>query len=150
MFGVQAWLDTIGTLMGADTAWLADATPFVEVHLAQNAFTPGPTLALGDLTEATFTGATALHAASAATQVFKDPANGNQIMQVREPAGGWHWVTTDAVNLPQTIYGYYLTTGDGDPLIAAALFDTPIVLSATGQAIDIGQVRFRILGLSII
>jgi hypothetical protein len=37
---------------------------------------------------------TALLQTAAATEVFMDPASGNQVIQVSEPAGGWHWATT--------------------------------------------------------
>lgn len=142
----SAW----AALIGADTGTLAEATTFVAVHLAKAPFTPAPQLAIGGLTEATFTGATAIHAASAATQVSVDPATGDIIIQVREPAGGWHWATGDAVGLPQTIYGFYLTNAAGTTLLASDLMrsedgtPTPIVLSAAGQGIDIDQVRFRL------
>lgn len=146
---VQAVLDTIGQLMGADTTYLAEATPFVAVALVKMPFSPGPYLTFDDLTFADFDGSDPLHAVSAATQVFTDPANGEQIMQVQEHAGGWHWVVTGDTNLNQVIYGYALLNADGDALIAADLFDLPITLNAIGQGVDVPQVRFRITNLAI-
>ncbi len=133
--------------MGADVTWLAEPTTFVAVHLAKNNFTPSPTLAITDLEEADFNSYAALHAASAATQVFNDPGSGNQIVQVREPAGGWHWQTGSSASLPQTIYGFYLTSSDGDTLIGSERFPTPFVLTDTGDGVDIAEVRFAIGGV---
>lgn len=149
MFPVQDFLNTIGTLLGADVAWLAAPTTFVALHLAKAPFTPGPGLDIGDLVEADFDGYAALHAASAATQVFFDPATGNQIVQVREPAGGWHWASSGVTNLPMTIYGAYLTSSDGTDLIATDLFAEPIVMTGTGQGVDWDQVRMTIAGVLI-
>lgn len=140
---------SIGTAMGADTTKLAEATPFVAIHLAKAAFTPSRELVLSDLTEATFDGYGALHAASAATQVFIDPATGDQIVQCREPAGGWHFVSTGVTGLPETIYGYYLTDAAGAVLYASEVFDTPVEITASGQGVDIGQVRLRLPAGSI-
>jgi len=138
---VKDFITAAGVAIGADTSWLAQPTTFVAVALIKLPFTPSPARVLGDLTLADFTGSTPLHAASAATQVTSDPFSGSVVLQVREPAGGWHWVTGDAVNLPQTIYGYALLSSDLATLIATAALNTPIPLTGAGQGIDIGQVR---------
>lgn len=140
----------VGTLLGADTTTLAEATPFVEVHLIKSPFTPAPTLVIGDLTLADFDGYAPLHAASAATQVFIDPATGDQIVQVREPAGGWHWATTGITNLPQTIHGFALTKADGSILYGAELLSPVVILNGSGQGLDVDQVHFRIPNGSIV
>ncbi len=134
----------IAAAIGADVTTLAEATPFVEVQLYKAAFTPGPDLVPGSVTEADFDGYGAKHAASAATQVFTDPATGEKLIQVREPAGGWHWETSGITHLPMTIYGYGLAKSDGSALYATATFDTPIVLNGSGQGIDVPQVRLRL------
>lgn len=144
MLAVDSLVLKMANALGADTTSLAAPTTFVALHLAQEPFVPSPQLVVGDLTEATFTGSGALHAASAATQVFTDPTAGNVILQINEPAGGWHWVTGDAVALPQTIYGFYLTNAAGSTLWASELLDEPVELSGAGQAIDIPQARLNL------
>jgi len=141
MLGTQALVNRLGILLGADTVSLAEPTTFVKVHLAKEAFTPSLALDVADLTEADFTGYAAKAASDAATQVFFDPETSEQIMQVKEPAGGWHWVTGGGFVGPQTIYGYYLTDTAGTTLWASELLETPVVLNTAGQGVDVDQVR---------
>jgi len=144
VLAVQSLIDDIAALIGADTANLAEATPFVALHLAMAAFTEDVALEVGDLVEATFDGYAAIHAASAATQVFIDPVTGLWVLQVREPAGGWHWVTSGTTNLPQTIYGYYITNAAGTTLLGVHRFATEeqVLLQVAGQGVDVPQARF--------
>lgn len=145
MTPVKAFVDAIAEAIGADVAFLAEATPFVRVSLVAAAFTPTPNLLMGDLTLATRTGLEPLHAASAATQVGTDSATGEKIIQCRAPAGDWHWETTDDTEDAETIYGYALSDAAGANLIATALLDTPVLFHALtdGEQLDIDQVRFR-------
>jgi len=136
--------DTAATLMAADTAWLAEATPFVSLHLAQNDFTPSINMSLTDFVECTFTGYAAKNAASAATQVFFDPATTQKVMQVQEPAGGWHFVCSGTPATPQQVTGYYLTDSGATKLIGFGRLDNPIASIMNGMAVDIDQVRFTL------
>lgn len=138
----QSLINQLVALLSADATTLAPASSANKVHLAQAAFTPAASLTVAGLTEATFTGYAALLAGVSTQQVFFDPATGNTILQILEPAGGWHWKTTAATGLPQTIYGYYLTDNGTTTVYGSALFTTPIVLNGSGQGIDIAQVRF--------
>lgn len=133
------------TLIGADTTKLAEATPFVMVSLVIGAFSPGPTLDITTLTLASFTGSTPLHAGSAATQVYRDPLTGNQVMQVREPAGGWHWQASVAPSPAQTVYGYILTNAAGDTLIASETLADPVTIVAVGDGVDIPQIKIALV-----
>lgn len=134
---------SVNGLVAADTTKLASATA-LKVHLIQAPFTPGADTSFGDLTEATFTGATAKSPATGAQQAFFDPVAGSWVVQLTEPAGGWHWVTTDAVSLPQTVYGYAVTNGAGSVTFGSALLDNPVNLVASGDAVDIGFLRFTL------
>lgn len=146
----QALLNRLNVLLAGDTTTLAPAAGGVKVHLAQNAFAPSLSLALGSLTEATFTGYAALLAPTGAQQSFSDPSTGNLVVQLIEPLGGWHWATTAATSLPQTIYGFYVTDNGTATLYGSALFTTPITLTATGQGVDIAQVRFSVIPTAMI
>jgi len=138
----QSLINQLVNLLAGDATTLAPAAANNKVHLAQVAFTPAPTLTPASFTEATFTGYAALLAGVSTQQVFFDPATGNQILQILEPAGGWHWKTTNATGLPQTIYGFYMTDNGNTTVYGSALFATPIVLNGSGQGVDIAQVRF--------
>jgi len=137
-------LERMADLIGADTVTLAAPTPFVEIHLSQTAFVPSPDLVMADITEATFDGYAPLNAASAATQVFSDPATGDIMIQVREPAGGWNFQTTGTTDLPQTIFGFVLTDAAGAVVHGSELLDTPITLDGSGQGFDIPNVNYRL------
>lgn len=138
----QTLINRLVALLAADATTLAPAASNNKVHLAIAAFTPAPALTPAGLTEATFTGYTALSAGLSTQQVFFDPATGNQILQILEPAGGWHWATTGSVGLPQTVYGYWLSDNGNTTVYGSAAFATPIVLGSSGQGVDIAQVRF--------
>lgn len=146
MLAVQGFIDTIAPLLGADTGVLAEATPFVQVFLIKEAFTEDVALVMGDLVEADFDGYAALHAASAATQVFIDPVTGKWTLQVREPAGGWHWATSGLTNLPQTIYGFGLADAAGTVLWGVHRFasDEEVLLQIVGQGVDVANARFAL------
>lgn len=107
-------------------------------------FTPGPTLVLSDLTLATFTGNAAKVAGAVVPVFYSDPSTGDYIGLLVEPAGGWKWTPSDGVNLPQTIYGYACLNNAKDTLLATQLFDPPLLITAPGQLITIGDVEFRV------
>lgn len=141
MVPTSLFANTINALLAANTAQLA-AAAVKNVTLLKANFTPGPGTDYSTLTPADFTGSTAKTSPSGAQQAFVDGATGRQVVQLIEPVGGWHWVTTDAVNLPQTIYGFVLTNDDNSETYGSELLPTPIVLTAAGQAVDLDQVRF--------
>jgi len=119
--------------------------------LAINAFTPSPTLVIGDITEADFDGYAALSAASAATQVFQDPATGDTRIQVREPAGGWTWIVSGNTNLPQTVYGYVLTDPTGATVYGSERITPPIVIpdGGTGMGFSIPDVGYDLISSAL-
>jgi len=123
----------------ADTAYLAAATA-MHLHLAQNAFTPGLELVLGDLTEATFTGSAALNAGTGAQPVGFDVATGFEIILVKEPAGGWTWTCTVAPTPEETIYGWYLTDTADAVLLGSGLLDNPLTINTVGQTLHVPRV----------
>lgn len=136
---IQAMVD----LLAADTATLAVAT-FLDVGLVENAFTPDPDLVSTDLTIVTAGGLVVKTTTSATIPVVVDPVAGDQIVVIPAPAGGWLYVATGA-GLPITLYGFAMYDhADATKLYGAQLFDTPIVITAAGQFVDLGEVSFRI------
>jgi len=145
MLPTKDLVERMADLLGADTVTLAAPTTFVEIHLAKAPFTPTATLVIGDIEEADFDGYLPLSAASAATQVFTDPATGDVMIQVREPSGGWNFQTSGVTNLPQTIYGFVLTDAAGAVVHGSELLDVPVVLDGAGQGFDVPNVNFRLM-----
>lgn len=137
---VQAFLDRLAVLVQTDTTFLDQAADALLVHLSKSAFTPGPSRVIGDFTEADFDGYAALEAGTGTPQRFLDPVTGLWMVQILEPVGGWNWITTGLTNLPQTIYGCYLTLNDGTTLVGCQRFGTQVVLTTEPQGINIDQV----------
>jgi len=135
--------DAMAGLLAADTNTLAKVLP-PKVHLIAAAFVPGENLDFTVLTEASFPGYAALAATSGTQQSFNDPTTGDNVVQLLEPAGGWHWQANATVTPNQTIYGYVVTDNASLITYGGQLFSTPIVLAVSGDAIDQGQVRFNI------
>jgi len=131
----------IATLLATDTTTLAEAT-FVNLHLAKAAFTPSPGLTLGALTEADFVGYAAKPVSTATQLVYVDPLTGLITIELVSPAGGWTWHTTGTTNLPQTIYGTFLTDHANALLWGSGLLPSPITLTASGQGIALGAQTF--------
>lgn len=140
----QTMLNDLATLLGTDTGSLAPATGGVKVHLIIANFTPGLTTDFTTLTEATFTGGAAKLAGTGPQQVFRDPISGDQIVQLLEPVGGWHWAASAGTLLPQTVYGYCVTDNASAITFGSNLFPTPILIQATGDGVDIPEVRFNL------
>lgn len=138
-------LNTIVDLLAADTATIAPAALALHVHLVKTPFTPIATLLIGDVTPATFDGSTPLNAGVGPQDVFRDPQTTLRIVQILEPAGGWHWDVTGVTDLPQTIYGYVVTDNADADIYGAALLSTPLTLSSVGQGIDLSWIRFTFL-----
>jgi len=145
----QNFLHSIAAALAADTTWLAEATPFVSLHLAQNDFNPNLQMTLADLTECTFTGYAAINAASAATQTFYDPTTLEDVIQVREPAGGWHFACSGTPSPAQQVTGWYLTDSGATKLIGCQRFEETILITSVLQAVDVDQVRFQLSNLAL-
>jgi hypothetical protein len=148
MTPTQLILQAIVDLLAADPTTLAPPANANHVHLAMAPFTPSPNVVIGSFTEATFTGYTPKNVGVGAQQDFYDPVTGLKTIQLLEPAGGWHWQTTGTTNLPQTIYGYYVTDNTDAVVLGCALLDSPVLLTDAGQSVDVGYLRFNFLNTS--
>jgi hypothetical protein len=138
-------LDRLAELLAADTSTLAPAALAVHVHLAINGFTPGPNLIISDFVPATFDGYAPLSADVGPQQDFIDADSGDRVVQLLEPAGGWHWATTGVTDLPQVLYGFYVTDNADAVVYGCERFANPITLTGSGQGVDIDQVRFNFI-----
>ena len=130
----------------ATTTPLDQASALNRVALVMAPFTPTPQTLYADLVLATFTGSTPKTVALGAQGAAQDPVTNQEVITIVEPVGGWRFVTSDAVNLPQTIYGFALfdSTGPG-PLIGSQILEEPVTLTAAGQEINLGTVKFTLV-----
>lgn len=130
--------------LALDTATLAVAT-FLDIFLVSAPFTPGPDLVNTDLTIVTAAGLAAKTTTSAVMITSRDPQNGDYLIDIPPPVGGFIFVAGGA-GLPLDIYGFGLVDAvDPTKLYAAELFDDPITINAAGQSIDLGgSVQLRI------
>jgi hypothetical protein len=141
---VRAVWRTQADLMAADPAFLAAATS-MHVHLYKNALAPELDSVLGDFTEATFTGHTALAMTSGVQPVYYDALTGNLTILLQSPAGGLHWICTVTPVVPETIYGVYVTDTANAVLIGAVQLPTPQTISAAGQGIEVPDLTVQFL-----
>lgn len=142
--------------LAADTTTFAnpdgDACP--HVILCNQPFTPALTLTYADLAaiEADFDGyiANGKSADTGTQNTAFDPLTSQYLLQLKVPAGGFRWETTGLGNLPQTIYGFGVGSFDSTNLYFAALFPTPIVLTAVNQVVEVvlAQLSFTPVGVS--
>lgn len=137
-------LDRIADQIRTDVLALAPAVLPCRVHLSKSPFTPSAILTPASFTEADFGGYVVLVQVVGPQQSFLDPASGTRIIQLVEPAGGWHWQTTTLVLLPQTIHGFFVTDTSNLILWGSQLFPAPILLTSVGHNVDIGQIRVSI------
>jgi len=112
------------------------------VGLVKQSFTPSEDLVFADLIPADFNGASPGGHSTPTWGV--DPLTNERVVNIPPLAGGFHWETVDTSELPQTIYGFMLYDSDATALLGCALLDTPIVLNAANQAIDLDKVQFRL------
>lgn len=133
----------VSNLVATDVSQLANASA-PKVHLAAASFAPSLSLLLAGLTEATFTGYAAMAAGSSGAQIrYFDPVTGNALVELKPPIGGWVFNCTANTSLPQTIYGYYVTDNGSANLYGTALMPNgSVTLTASGQAIELPNVRF--------
>lgn len=140
----QSILDKIAQLLASDVGGLgAAAAP--KVFLVKSAFTPGPALLIANLTKAAFVGSGSKSPTAGVQLSFNDTVTGGRVVQLVEPAGGWHWEATTAVGLPETIYGYYIADSGDGVLYGSALLPAPVVISQIKDAVDIPFVRFTVI-----
>jgi hypothetical protein len=136
--------EKLAQLLAADAATLAPVALANVVALVMAAFAPGEALTMASITLATFDGSTPLAAGLGTQPEGLDSLNGDAIITIKPPAGGWRWETTGTTNLPMTIYGCVLLDSTLATLYASQLLLNPIGLNAVNQVIDLGSLTLRV------
>jgi len=150
MIPVQATLDNAMLALGATTVTFS---PSLSADLflmpVKVPFTPGPTVNFTDATDlADFAGSGPRQCAAAARTISTDPLVGGVMLNLPSPVGGWEWTTTTTANLPQTIYGVALGSDSAtleSGIVATALLDEPVTLTAAGQVVASPDVRLTLI-----
>lgn len=127
----------IGTLLAADAGSFAPAALANKMALIKAPFAESENLPIGDISLADFDGSTPIDGTLGAQQVAIDPDTGQQRITIKDPLGGYRWVTSGLTNLPETIYGYVLLKNDLSDWIAIKRFDQPVTLTEVGQEIRV-------------
>jgi len=139
---------TINAKIAADTTWLANVAAS-KMHLVAAPFTPSLALTYASLTEASFTGYASVSPVVGAQTAATDPITGLPVIFLNPPVGGFRFTTTSAVGLPQTIYGWVLTDNVNANVLASGLFSTPIVLTLSGQIIEVPDLLFTVNAVAL-
>jgi hypothetical protein len=141
MLPMSALRLSLGSSLAANATYLAPASLPNAIALIIAPFTPNENLTLAALTLATFTGSTPIDGIAGAQEVSIDPVTLQQKITIKPPAGGWRFACTAGSGLPQTIYGYALVDNAVAVLLGVQVLPTPITITASGQAIDLGVVE---------
>lgn len=123
------------TKLGSDTATY-NGVGGISLALQAAPGVPTPTSVPADLTEPTWTGYARVNSPAAPIVPTVDPGSGNIQLTVPPPAGGWNWVT-GAGTYPVTIYGWMAVGVTANLNVGYQLFDQPIVLTGSGQQIEV-------------
>lgn len=134
-----------GILLAADDTTLAPAVSANKIALFKNNAVIADGTVVGDLDLADFDGSAAIAGATGAQQTGLDPDTNDQLITIKDPAGGYRFITTGLTNLPQTIYGFALLSNDLATYLAGELLETPVTLTAIGQEINIGKAQMRMV-----
>jgi len=111
------------------------ATGVVTLHLFKSVVVLTPNMVTADFDEADFAGYADVDVVKVGTSW--DNVEGDAVLSYESA----HFQPTDSVT-PNTIYGYYLTTdvaafGGAGSLLRAELFDTPVPMLGTFDALDV-------------
>lgn len=126
-------------LLAADTATLAPVANAIVIALVKAAFIPAEDLLLVGVTVADFDGSNPLDVKLGAQPESLDPPTTDSVIDLVPDLGEFRWTTTGITNLPMDIFGYVLLNNAQTVVMASALLDTPIHLSAIDQRVDIGD-----------
>jgi hypothetical protein len=142
MTPTRALVERMFQLIADDSVTLG-VSPHAQVNLISSAFVPSPALTPAGLTRPTTGGLQPILSATG-TDVSSDPQNGDLIIHMNPPIGGWRWETSDTVGLNVTIFGFMLSDDSFTVNLGAQLLDQSIVFTGIGQEMVIPKVEFRI------
>lgn len=143
MIPVSFLAGNVSKELATDTTTLANVSaPKVALIIAP--FVPGTDLDAASLTFGSVFGLAPLACVAGSQNEGVDPINGDLLIDMKPPAGGWRWETGIGFVGPVTVYGFALVDNTLANLYGTQLFANPIVLTVVNQVIELERVRFRI------
>lgn len=135
----------LGELLAADDTTLAPAANGNKVALVKANFNPEENMEVGDITLADFNGSTPKLCGTGTQQVGIDPATGDQLITILEPAGGFRFECGADPDPAQDIFGFALLNNDLTVLLGLEKFDEAVTIAEAGQEINLGTVKMRLV-----
>lgn len=133
--------ERVPTLLAADTTTIAPAANACHVHLVTAEFVPGRGTRFGDLTIAAGAGLEEKSAGVGAQTMGYDPVRQAWKVVIKEPVGGWNWISTAVESPAETVYGYVVTdNADAATFGSELLPDGPVLVDDTGIIVSVGEI----------
>lgn len=133
----------MASYLAADVGTLAPVADPIKIGLITELFVPSCDLLIADVTISALPGLAPIAGVVGPQHESLDPVTGENIVEVKEPLGGFRWETPgDFVGIV-TVYGYALTNNAGTILYGTQLVNPPLALIAPNQALSAGPFQFR-------
>lgn len=142
---VRVLINQVANLLATDISTLGGAQAS-KVGLIIAPFAPGVDLVLSNLTIAAAAGLTPLAGVSGPQLESIDPMTGENIVEIKAPAGGFRWETPGGFVGPVSVFGYALTDNAGAVLLATQAVNPAITLTDANQSLTAPALTFRIDG----
>lgn len=133
----------MASLLAADVGTLAPVTNPIKMGLITTNFNPNPDLLIGDVDISAVPGLLPITGVVGPQNESLDPVTGENIVEVKEPLGGFRWETPEDFVPPVTVFGFALINNAGTTLFATQLLTPPVQLIAGNQALSAGPFQFR-------
>lgn len=131
----------VPTLLAADATTLAPAALALNVYLVAAVFTPARGTRFANLTVAVGGGLEAKNPGVGAQIMGFDPAKNVWKVILREPAGGWNYVSTAVTDPVETIHGYVVTNDDDTETYGSDLLaEGPVTINAIGIVVSLPEI----------
>jgi len=105
------------------------------LHLFKNDIVPNQDTAVGDFVEADFDGYAASAYDAGDWNIGIDPVSGLIIYEPKPGGAVTQWEVSGETNIPQTIYGAYLTNAADTKVVMSRRFSTPITLTSPATSL---------------
>lgn len=104
-----------------------------KLHLFKTDVQPNQDSEPADFVEADFDGYAAIGFGATDWNTGVEPVSGNLVIEPPPDGVALQWECSGDTDLPQTIYGFYLTNETNDVVYGARRFDVPINLTTPGS-----------------
>lgn len=140
------FMDEVRSVIRQSTALVAPVADGVGIVPIDAPFVYTPEIDPATLSVPTNTGLEVLNSVAGAQVESIDPLNGDHIVELKPPAGGWRWETTsDPGNVyPVTVYGFSATQATNNKFLGCVVLDSPVEFTGDNQSFTLDSVKIRI------